>query len=208
MKLSGRLTPEHNIVSDVCTIGDISSEYQEVMEEVYTSEIPEYRDIKNLYDTCSKIGGSVSSDFPAKCHWNPDGQSLSIYDRELLVGPQLRAKFFAKVSVTDDVTKREIVYHRYCSYSGKVCSSFVRLKSAPIATFGRIQQLFKHNFANHEFEWALVELFGQVTRDSESALWHAQENITDVHPVLLKELSRPLVVAKEADRVWFLSPDH
>ena len=50
-----------------------------------------------------------------------------------------------------------------------------------VPTFGRIKQLFKHSFADSEVEWGLVEHFGLATRDSESALWNAPENITVLH---------------------------
>ena len=98
------------------------------MEEVYLNTISEYREVKTLYDTA--LNAAVGSQ-KFKGDWNPDGRSLSEYDRKLMIGPQSMAKFFVKISVTDSVTNRQIAYSSYCNYkSGSVCSSFVRLKNA------------------------------------------------------------------------------
>ena len=105
-----RITPDCNVVLDVCKLGELSPECQEVMEEVYLNTISDSREVKTLYDTA--LNAAVGSQ-KSKGDWNPDRRSLSEYDRKLLIGPQSMAKFFVKISVTDSVTNRQIAYSSY-----------------------------------------------------------------------------------------------
>ena len=87
-------------------------------------------------------------------------------------------------------------------------SSFVSLEEVGATTpsFGRVQHFFQHFFAGQCHDFAVVNLYGRLKQDARSRLWYVPATTVAGRSVAeVSKLSKPLVTAPDADKLWFLN---
>lgn len=87
-------------------------------------------------------------------------------------------------------------------------SSWVSLEVVGTTTpsFGRVQHFFQHTFACQCHNFAVVNLYGRPQQDARSKLWYVPTtNVAERSVVKVSKLSKPLVTARDTDKMWFLN---
>ena len=150
--------------------------------------------------------------FPERTKWSPPGHAISALEKTYLQGPQVSVKFYKRLEVCHGHTGRLIVYTTAESEkSQRISSSYVVVQNDQIAQqtprFGRIVSLFQHSLAEQTFNWAVLDEYETPFYDPDSKLWRVAMNIAMTSTIPLKNLSLPLVVAKDpvTAELWFLN---
>ena len=114
---------------------------------------------------------------------------LSSEEKSLFNTTEVKGKRFKKFEPLfekiEDQVKFQVGEFCYCEFK----ASFAKIVD--------LVQIGKEHYAK-------IALFEEVTRDNETGLWYGKNNTASDDTVLLKNISRPMVVAFEDDLVWFL----
>ena len=209
MRNSGRLKKESKAaeVAVVAKSCKLTVRQVQQLDAGYQDLLPDFAQLNKEYQH-DKVRCKRMSTFPGRSGWSPPSRKLSAKECALRVGPGSHAQSLQRVTIQDRNTGRLVEYVPACrERSGSfVLSSYVKVDGEIPPCFGRIQSLFQHNFNNSDHIWATVKCFSdRMMKDDESGMWNVNpENGVD-RLLHLSKLSYPLVIAYEADRLWFLN---
>ena len=144
---------------------------------------------------------------PPRSEWNPPGELLTAEQRVMLCGPSKCAHITDILSMEDARTGRSVVYRTASSETSmQSCSSIVAVTSESVPpAVGSVTSLFEHTFAGQCRMFAKVALLDNVMSDGDTCMWFAS-NCTSTFNiiVLLQDLQKPLLVAKNEESMFFL----
>lgn len=98
-----------------------------------------------------------------------------------------------------------------CLHAGKQSkSSYVFIRKNEVSResdmiFGRIKQIFDHSWRENNYTWVLLEVFSDVLYTD--GFWNVSERVCATKPFLIDDVSVPQVVARENERLVFVSTD-
>lgn len=186
------------------------------MEEIYKIQVPEFQFLLTIYEMEKVLAhkqGKLKK-FPSFTNWKPEGsQVLSDLHFSILQGLQRTAVVYHQYALeakqhsrshlyisTQHPSKRPtiIVFHRASSDSSNSTASTT-------SSFGIIDKIYLHSFAQTAFVWAVVRLYTKPKFIPSCGLWCSDGSFAKTVPVLLRDLSHPhTTAADEKGQIWFL----
>ena len=196
----------------------LSNEEIAHMEEIYKIQVPEFKSLFTIYEMekgLARKQGKIKK-FPSFTNWKPEGsQVLSAVHFSILQGLQrtavvyhqyaLEAKQHSRsnlyISTQHPSKKPTIVFYRALSDSSSSYSS----TASATSSFGIIDKIYLHSFAQTVFVWAVMRLYKASKFIKSCGLWCSDGSFGKTVPVLLSDLSHPLTTtADEKGQIWFL----
>lgn len=180
---------------------------------LYRSKYPKLARLEAMYEAekhRARLARKLSA-FPPMCSWQPESHHLSPEEAQMLQGGDACMNKYHLVHIASkgaswvlraedlEAEKREGTYTK---------SSFVSLEvvGATTPSFGRVQHFFQHSFAGQCHDFAVVNLYGRPQQDARSRLWYVPTTTVAGRSVVeVSKLSKPLVTAPDADKLWFLN---
>ena len=190
------------------TLGELAE-----LMALYRSKYPKLARLETMYEAekhRARLARKLSA-FPPMCSWQPESHHLSPEEAQMLQGGDACMSKYHLVHIASkgaswvlraedlEAEKREGTYTK---------SSFVSLEvvGATTPSFGRVQHFFQHSFAGQCHDFAVVNLYGRPQQDARSRLWYVPTTTVAGRSVVeVSKLSKPLVTAPDADKLWFLN---
>lgn len=169
----------------------------ENMKGVYQSEIEEYRVLCQTYHQEKEKARRQRRlrGFPPFERWVPEGRTLNDKEQELLVGPSSTA-----MKVSEYVYKeRGRRPHKFQSTKSVICQV-----GLPSYKFGIVKKIILQTFAGCQYVWLLNGWYPPPNFHDESRIWFSEDKIEETSAILISRVSKPLVIAKEENLIWFL----
>ena len=211
MVASGRVA-EDNVSTIAAEVSDCSIIFNamelQLLDNLYQKIHVRYRELSCCYNMALKRATTSrrKSQFPKKCEWiPPPPMTLSRQDKLVLEGPLPHALKLKQQEAV--VNHRHVVYSasEHESIGSRHKCSFVTIRSQEYIKLCRIQQLFKHTFAETESIIALVKVYHAPQVDQDSKQYFVQHRDSTLEMVTLDMMSEPKVVAHDEDILWFLN---
>lgn len=190
---------------------DLSVEDVRQMEEVYRIEIPEFQLLTQMFNMEREVARRERRlrKFPKSIsQWRPEGGQLDQRCEALLdaihLGPGTTAVSFPQYLMESKQHSRDFLYvsaQHPTKRASVVC--FRHLSSGQL-NFGKVENIYKHSYAQKEYLWVTVDLYTEGQFDSQSGLWWSENSIRQKIPVCLCKVSPPLTIATEGSTIWFL----
>lgn len=211
MVMSGKTSIADTETTNISGIRqDLDGHVFSLLKDTYMTMIPRYKELCEEYESCLKRAANArtKSTLPSIENWIPSG-GLQYGDSDLLHGPVRSCTVYKRIMIEDCNTHRFVTYtssegeHDIC-YS---CSHVqIPSQNNDIPLFGRIKMCFTHTFAADTQTFALVYPFSTPQRDSDSDIWfvYGEEICSKAMVVLISDLSYPIVVANNEEKLWFL----
>ena len=190
------------------TLGELAE-----LMTLYRSKYPKFARLEAMYEAekhRARLARKLSA-FPPMSSWQPESHPLSPEEAQMLQGGDACMNKYHLVHIAIkgaswvlraeelEAEKREGTYTK---------SSFVSLEveGATTPSFGRVQHFFQHSFAGQCHDFAVVNLYGRPRQDARSRLWYVPTiTVAGRSVVEVSKLSKPLVTAPDADKLWFLN---
>ena len=216
MRASGSDQSSDEVIHGLPTEGVLTPEQLQHLTQEYRKFMPMSVQVLTEYEKAAERAANSRnlSFFPGKESWNPLGRSLSIRERDMLIGPLKSVTYYNKLTICDKVTNRLIEYSctslsKFPDHIGKQTSSFVSILNSPQPQFGCIVGLFSHLFVQETSYWAIIEQFIMSEYDDDVKMWHVSvdrsKKFCRSSVVKLHQLSYPLVAALDSTELWFLN---
>ena len=167
------------------------------MQGIYQQEVEEYKLLLQVYQQEKENARKQRKlrAFPTFEKWIPEGRSLAAREQELLAGPKPTAASIESY-VFEQRGRR--------SHKFKAGESVVYQLGLPTLNFGCVDRIITHKFAGCEFVWLFCRWYPAPECHLETSTWFSEDKPVHISPVLVTGVSRPLVIAKEGNIIWFL----